>query len=679
MATIDTIEIVLSAKTADFKKKVQSAEKEVSKFGKKAKKTTDKAVTGNKNLQKSFTNVAGSIAAVQGPLGPVAGRITAIGAILGRITIRMALITAGATLAGLAFAKFVKNTMQTQTQLLKLQGILKATGNAAGLSLTEIEDVSREIGIATLASTGKVRDAAGILLTFKSITGDVFKDTLRLSQDLAEVGFGDLKTGATQLGKALEDPITGLGALRRVGVSFTDQQKEQIKVLTMTGRKVEAQRLILKALDEQVGGSAVEAASGLAGALDSLSENFDLLFEQTKFGTLLMKGFAFAINFAADSLGALKTNAGGLKTIKQVNEELEKYETKLKEQGDFSIGKSLTGIFPALEFGETSKIIGELKERLKELQFELNRTNAPSHIGKQTKEQVKEEHILQNLREEAVKKFTIDSNRQVALLGKTSREQAKLNAVAKLSDDLYKKLGSTGKLSQKEVEEQVKKGTEALEAQIDKQHVQIDLQTQLDKVATTVGGTFASVGDKIADAMARGKLHTLDFTSILQEIVVELQKMIIKVMLLDEIQRKIEERIKGSSRGGGVSLGGILKTVGGIFTGGSGTTSVPGHIGPGAAGGGTVQPNTPTLVGERGPELFVPSGAGSIKNNSDSKNMMGGGSGVNITQNLNFAVGITNTVRAEVMNMLPAIQNSTISAVADAKQRGGKFSKAFGN
>jgi len=677
MATVDTIEIVLNAKTADFKKKVQAAQKEVTKFGKKANDGAKKAVSGNKNLQKSFTNVAGSIAAVQGPLGPVAGRITAIGAILGRVSLRFALLSGAATLAGLAFVKFVKNTMQTQTQLLKLEGILKATGNAAGLSLTEIEDLSREIGIATLASTGKVRDAAGILLTFKSIAGDVFKDTLRLSQDLAEVGFGDLKTGATQLGKALEDPITGLGALRRVGVSFTDQQKEQIKVLTMTGRKVEAQRLILKALDEQVGGAGVKAAGGLAGALDSLGENFDLLFEQTKFGTLLMRGFAFAVNGVADGLGRLKTDAGGLKTIKQVNEELEKYEAKLKKQGDFSIGMSLTGIFPGIEFGETSKIIGELKERLKELQFELNRTNVPSHIGKQAKEQVKEEHILQNLREESVKKFTIDSNRQIALLGKTAREQAKLNAVAKLSDDLYKKLGSTGKLSQKEVEEQVKKGTEALEEQIDKQHVQIDLQTQLDKVATTVGGTFASVGDKIADAMARGKLHTLDFTSILQEIVVELQKMIIKVMLLDEIQRKIEERIKGSSRGGGISLGGILKTVGGIFTGGSGTSSVPGHIGK--ASGGTVQPNTPTLVGERGPELFVPGAAGTIKNNSDSKNMMGGGSGVNITQNLNFAVGITNTVRAEVMNMLPAIQNSTISAVADAKQRGGKFSKAFGN
>ena len=97
-----------------------------------------------------------------------------------------------------------------------------------------------------------------------------------------------------------------------------------------------------------------------------------------------------------------------------------------------------------------------------------------------------------------------------------------------------------------------------------------------------------------------------------------------------------------------------------------------------AASGGTVQAGTPTLVGERGPELFVPGSAGKIMNNADTKGSISG-SGVSVVQNLNFAVGVTNTVRAEVMNMLPAIQQSTISAVADAKQRGGKFSKAFGN
>ena len=77
-------------------------------------------------------------------------------------------------------------------------------------------------------------------------------------------------------------------------------------------------------------------------------------------------------------------------------------------------------------------------------------------------------------------------------------------------------------------------------------------------------------------------------------------------------------------------------------------------------------------------ELFVPNSSGKIVNGSDTRSAMSGGSGVNITQNLNFTVGITNTVRAEVMNMLPAIQQSTLNAVAEAKQRGGKFSKAFG-
>ena len=36
------------------------------------------------------------------------------------------------------------------------------------------------------------------------------------------------------------------------------------------------------------------------------------------------------------------------------------------------------------------------------------------------------------------------------------------------------------------------------------------------------------------------------------------------------------------------------------------------------------------------------------------------------------------TVRSEVMNLLPQIQNSTIAAVQEARLRGGKFSESFG-
>jgi len=208
-ANLATIRVELIANAQKFKTSLEGAKKKMQTVDKAAKKSAK----GMNKVSKAFQNTAGSIAAVQGPLGPVAGRLSAIGAIVGRVSPMMLGLTAVVVGLGLAFTKLIKNTSQVETQMFKLQGILKATGGAAGLSLNEIENLATEIGISTLASTAKVRDAAGIMLTFKSITGDVFKDSLRLAQDLAEVGFGDLKMGATQLGKALEDPIVGLGAL----------------------------------------------------------------------------------------------------------------------------------------------------------------------------------------------------------------------------------------------------------------------------------------------------------------------------------------------------------------------------------------------------------------------------------------------------------------------------------
>jgi hypothetical protein len=94
------------------------------------------------------------------------------------------------------------------------------------------------------------------------------------------------------------------------------------------------------------------------------------------------------------------------------------------------------------------------------------------------------------------------------------------------------------------------------------------------------------------------------------------------------------------------------------------------------AQGGSVTVGKPYVVGEKGPEMFVPSSSGSIVPN----NKMGGGDGggtVVINQSLNFALGVQQTVRAEVMNMLPQITNAAKSAVADARMRGGSFAGAF--
>lgn len=96
-----------------------------------------------------------------------------------------------------------------------------------------------------------------------------------------------------------------------------------------------------------------------------------------------------------------------------------------------------------------------------------------------------------------------------------------------------------------------------------------------------------------------------------------------------------------------------------------------------AASGGAIQSGRPTLVGERGPELIIPKSASVVKNAADTRGMMGGGSPVVVNQSLNFSTGVQATVRSEVMAMMPQIQESTKSAVAEQAQRGGSYTRSF--
>ena len=100
-----------------------------------------------------------------------------------------------------------------------------------------------------------------------------------------------------------------------------------------------------------------------------------------------------------------------------------------------------------------------------------------------------------------------------------------------------------------------------------------------------------------------------------------------------------------------------------------------GNTVPPKALGGPVQSSTPYLVGERGPELFVPNAGGNIIPNN--KMGGGGGGGVIVNQTINVTTGIQSTVRAEIVQLMPQIAQAAKGAVADARLRGGNFSKAM--
>ncbi len=93
---------------------------------------------------------------------------------------------------------------------------------------------------------------------------------------------------------------------------------------------------------------------------------------------------------------------------------------------------------------------------------------------------------------------------------------------------------------------------------------------------------------------------------------------------------------------------------------------------PSAQFGGSVKGGQPHLVGEAGPELFVPSSSGSVIPN----HQLGGGS--NIVQNINVTTGVQQTVRAEIIQLMPMIKKASVEAVLEERSRGGQMAQAMG-
>lgn len=143
----------------------------------------------------------------------------------------------------------------------KLESVLLSTGGAAGVTAAEIAELAGQLQMTTNFADEATVSAAGILAAFESIKGDNFKQTLVVAQDLASVMEIDL-TGATKmLGKALSDPAKGMQALRRAGVTFTEQQQAQIKAMLAANDAAGAQKFMLDTLAAKFGGAAAAMAN----------------------------------------------------------------------------------------------------------------------------------------------------------------------------------------------------------------------------------------------------------------------------------------------------------------------------------------------------------------------------------------------------------------------------------
>jgi hypothetical protein len=201
-----------------------------------------------------------------------------------------------------------------------------------GIFGNEADNVTKRlIDYADIVSrmTGLDGESIGVtqtkLMTFKElaktadVAGGAFDRATMAALDMAEEGFGTAESNAVQLGKALNDPIKGINSLSKSGISFTAQEKNKIKTLVESNRTLEAQDLILKAIETQVKGAAAAAAtsSGKISAswaqiVDAFAEPFSSGFDslpgalESVFSTIVTQAERFGNLFAnaiSDSIG----------------------------------------------------------------------------------------------------------------------------------------------------------------------------------------------------------------------------------------------------------------------------------------------------------------------------------------------------------------------------------------
>lgn len=189
--------------------------------------------------------------------------------------------------------------------------VIRTTGAAAWTSADQVGDLAQAISDKTGADDEAIQSGSNLLLTFTNIHNevgagnDIFDQATQAALDMSTALGSDMSSASIQLGKALNDPIKGVTALSKAGVSFTQQQRDQIKAMVAVGDVLGAQKIVLQEVQKEFGGAA-EAAGTPLDKLRVTLGNF-----QEDVGAKLIPAVDAFASFMGDNFGPAVEKATG--------------------------------------------------------------------------------------------------------------------------------------------------------------------------------------------------------------------------------------------------------------------------------------------------------------------------------------------------------------------------------
>lgn len=171
-----------------------------------------------------------------------------------------------------ALAGCVKEFEAADRVSQRLNAVWANVGTASGKTAGQVQALATSLERQTYFSAESIQEASLLLAATEKLTDEGFDRALQASMDLAAALGEDLTSSAQTLGKAIQEPEAALSRLKTVGISFTDEEKAQIKALTDANQLYEAQSIILDKVEQKYKDVAKAINKTPSGKLDNIKD-----------------------------------------------------------------------------------------------------------------------------------------------------------------------------------------------------------------------------------------------------------------------------------------------------------------------------------------------------------------------------------------------------------------------
>ena len=561
----------------------------------------------------------------------------------------------------------------------KLKDTLALTGNYAGITTEKFYKLSDELSNRTHASLGMTKDALNAVVASGKFTETSISAVTQSIITYAQIAGVDAKTAADKLMSGLDGSASGARALNKEMNFLTLEQYKQIEALDKAGKKQEAAKLTAIALNTQLAAQRRELGTlekAWEATTNAFSKFWNYLKDIGKPDSLL------------DSLDAIDAKIAQLnKTIQQGNNQFGVLQAKKEVAAEKEKREAILETMRLQARSKASKDVGDSKAKiedyaennntriqkaselekakaaaryatavrganeLEQANLEISKKAADAYIEMKEKnqqefgkfavqnQQIYEQKVIAIAQEGAAKVTAIKSKARAAEIAEQNAEEqrqkdannqfAQMQAVARqaaldkteairlekedlqLRNEMIYASEKDLKLAQITLKYQRERtkplaNLDQIKEQEALERFNVEIEESMQKTKQVFDSVWGNMSSAIDNFVKTGKLSFKDLTrSIIQDLIA--------------IQLKAQA----------VSM---LNMAFRFFTGGGPTPYQPAAVlgMPGYAEGGSPAVNQPSIVGENGPEIFIPKTAGTIVPNNKMGNL---GGTTNVTNN----------------------------------------------